>query len=120
MAFGTPKPVRWMGSSLSDLQACPPEVRDEVGFALFEVQRGGKPISAKPLQGFASSKVLEIVTRFDGDTWRTIYTVEIAGVVYVLHVFQKKSTKGIKTPQREILLIKQRLREARADGDSNG
>ncbi len=64
--------------------------------------------------------IYEIVTRFDGDTWRTIYTVEIAGVVYVLHVFQKKSTKGIKTPQREILLIKQRLREARADGDSNG
>lgn len=120
MTSGAPKPVKWLGSSLSNLQECPPEVRDEVGFALFEVQRGGEPRSAKQLQGFGSSKVLEIVTRFDGDTWRTVYTVEIAGVVYVLHVFQKKSTKGIKTSQRDLALIKQRLRKAREDGESDG
>jgi phage-related protein len=53
--------------------------------------------------------VMEIVTPFDGDTWRTIYTVRFRDVVYVLHAFQKKSKTGIATPKSEIDLIRQRL-----------
>ena len=58
--------------------------------------------------------VLEVVGDFDGNAYRAVYTVKFVGVVYVLHVFQKKSKKGIATPQREIGLIKERLKRAEA------
>jgi phage-related protein len=56
--------------------------------------------------------VLEIVAAHDGDTYRAVYTVKFEDAVYVLHAFQKKSTKGIATPQREIDLIRRRLADA--------
>jgi phage-related protein len=56
--------------------------------------------------------VLEIRDSFQGDTYRAVYTVRFEGVLYVLHAFQTKSTKGIATPQRHVDLIRQRLREA--------
>lgn len=55
---------------------------------------------------------MEVVENFDGDTYRAIYTVKFAGVVYVLHAFQKKSKRGAMTPRHDIELIKQRLRTA--------
>jgi phage-related protein len=51
----------------------------------------------------------------DGNTYRAVYTVRFAEVVYVLHAFQKKSKRGSKTPQRELDLIKARLRRAEED-----
>ncbi len=66
------------------------------------------PENAKPLKGIAPG-VLEIVSDFRGDTFRAVYTVRFASAVYVLHVFQKKSKRGIATPQREIELVKRRL-----------
>ena len=54
----------------------------------------------------------EIVARYDTDTYRAVYTVKIGEKIYVLHAFQKKSTRGIRTPKREIDLIKQRLKIA--------
>jgi phage-related protein len=101
----------FVGSSRRDLQALSPAVRREFGQALFEAQLGDHPASAKPLKGFGSG-VLEIRSNFDGDTYRAVYTVRFEGVLYVLHVFQKKSTKGIATPQRHLDLIRQRLRQA--------
>jgi len=56
--------------------------------------------------------VLEVVEAFDGDAYRTVYTVRFAGAVYVLHAFQKKSKRGIATPQREMNLVRERLRGA--------
>jgi phage-related protein len=105
------KPAVFVGSSRKDLRAFPGKVRQEIGQALFEVQLGDHPASAKPLKGFGSG-VLEIRDNFDGDTYRAVYTVRFAGVLYVLHAFQKKSTKGISTPQRHLDLVRQRLREA--------
>ena len=87
-------------------------MKDGIGYALELVQKGEKPANAKPLKGFGGASVLEIVEDFDGDTWRAVYTVAIANAVYVLHVFQKKSKKGIATPKKEIDLIKRRLRDA--------
>ena len=78
--------------------------------ALFEAQFGDHPDNAKPLNGF--NGVLEIRDNFDGDTYRAVYTVRFEGVLYVLHVFQKKSTSGIATPQRHIELVRQRLKDA--------
>ena len=58
------------------------------------------------------SGVGEIVARYDTDTYRAVYTVKIGEKIYVLHAFQKKSTRGIRTPKREIDLINQRLKIA--------
>lgn len=107
-----PKPVEWIGSSLKDLRAFPDEVREVVGFALYLAQVGAKHVGAKALKGFGGAGVLEVVEDFDGDTFRAVYTVRFEGMVYVLHVFQKKSKKGIKTPKSEIDLVRQRLKVA--------
>jgi phage-related protein len=110
-----PKPVRWIGGSRDDLRAFPEEVRDRVGGALWDAQLGRKAPFAKPLRGFRGAGVLEVVDDFDGDTYRAVYTVRFAGVVYVLHVFQKKSTHGIATPKHVMDLIAQRLKRAKED-----
>jgi phage-related protein len=69
----------------------------------------------QPVKGFGGAGVLEVVDDFDGDTYRAVYTVRFAGVVYVLHAFQKKSKRGIATPRQELALINQRLHRARED-----
>jgi phage-related protein len=106
------KPVVWVGSARADLTAFPDEVKDSIGFALFAAQQGGKHRDAKPLRGFSGAGVLEIVADHDGDTYRAVYTLQFPRRVYVLHAFQKKSKKGIKTPKAEIELIKSRLKRA--------
>lgn len=111
----SPKPVRWVGSSRDDLRSFPEAVRNRVGGALWEAQLGRKAPYAKPLKGFGGAGVLEVVDDVDGDTYRVVYTVRFAGVVYVLHAFQKKSRRGIATPRQEIRLIEERLQRARKD-----
>jgi phage-related protein len=110
-----PKPVRWVGSSKDDLRRFPEEVRRRVGGALWEAQIGGKVPYAKPLKGFGGAGVLEVVDDFDGNTFRAVYTVRFAGLVYVLHAFQKKSMRGIATPRQELRVIEERLRRAKED-----
>ena len=53
-----------------------------------------------------------MVEDYRGDTYRAVYTVRFAEAVYALHVFQKKSPKGIKTRQSDVDLVKRRLKEA--------
>ena len=109
------KPVRWIASSRDDLRDFPEGVRLRVGGALWEAQKGGKASWAKPLKGHGGTGVVEIVDDHDGDTYRAVYTVRFAGVVYVLHAFQKKSKSGIATPKRDLALIETRLRRAEED-----
>jgi phage-related protein len=104
----------WIASAREDLRALPDDVKDVIGQALLDAQYGDKHPEAKPLQGFGGAGVLEIVEDFDGDTYRAVYTVKLRSGVYVLHVFQKKATRGIRTPKHEIDLIKTRLRIAEA------
>jgi phage-related protein len=106
------KPLFFVGTSQEDLRKFPADVKDAMGYALFEAQNGGKHRNAKPLKGFGGASVLEIVDDFDGDTYRAIYTVKFADAIYALHAFQKKSKKGIQTPKQDIELIKNRLKEA--------
>jgi phage-related protein len=113
------KPVEWVGSSLEDLRSFPEEVRDQVGFALYQAQRGGKHVSAKPLRGFKSAGVLEVVESHEGNAFRTVYTVKFRSAIYVLHAFQKKSKKGIKTPPEELNLIQRRLKKAAEHYEAN-
>ena len=107
-----PKPLVWVGSSKRDLKAFPRAVQRDLGQALEIAQFGRTPAHAKPLKGFKGAGVLELVEDHDGDTYRAVYTVRLADRVYVLHAFQKKSKKGIKTPKHVSDLVRTRLREA--------
>lgn len=89
-----------------------------MGFALYQAQIGRMHGSAKPLKGFGGAGVVEIVEDHQGDTYRAVYTVKFNSAIYVLHAFQKKSKKGIKTPQDDIELVKRRLKAAEADHKS--
>jgi len=109
------KPVEFIASALDDISALPDEVKRVFGFAIRMAQRGEKHPDAKPLKGFGGAGVLEVVENFDGDTYRAVYTIKFAGMVYVLDVFQKKSKQGIKTSQHDIERIKSRLKLAEQD-----
>jgi len=108
------KPLFWVGSARDSLLAFPEPVKDTLGTALSVAQFGGKPPAAKPWKGEGPG-VFEIVADFRGDTYRAVYTVKFAGAVHVLHAFQKKSPKGIKTARSDVDLVAQRLRLARED-----
>jgi len=95
---------------LEDLQKCPEAVKDDVGYALHEAQQGEMPIKAKPLKGLPG--VIEIKTDFYSDTYRTVYAIKLEQKLYILHVFKKKSKKGIATPKTDINTIKARLKVA--------
>ncbi|NJR73503.1 MAG: type II toxin-antitoxin system RelE/ParE family toxin [Scytonema sp. CRU_2_7] len=103
----------WMGDSRKNIREFPEEVQKAVGYALQLVQAGETPLDAKPFKGVGSG-VSEIVKRYDTDTYRAVYAVKIGEKIYVLHAFQKKSKKGVKTPQTDVDLIKQRYKDALA------
>lgn len=105
--------VLYMGSALRDLNAFPAEVRDEMFTAIQVARVGGLHPSAKPWKGLGS-QVYEIAVNAAA-AYRAVYTVQFKEVVYVLHAFQKKSKRGIKTPQREVELVRNRLKAAVAD-----
>ncbi len=104
-------PVEWVGSSKADLKRFPDPVKHRMGFAIYQAQAGLRYRDAKPLKGFGAG-VLEVISRHDGDTFRTVYTVRFARTIYVLHAFQKKAKRGIATPRRELGLVRRRLRTA--------
>jgi phage-related protein len=106
------KPLVWVGASRKDFSAFPDDVKSEMGYGLFQAQQGFRHRKARPLTGFGGAGVVEIVSDHRGDAFRTVYTVRFASSVYVLHAFQKKSKTGIATPQSDINLVRQRLREA--------
>jgi phage-related protein len=103
------RPLIWEGSSKRDFKQFPIAVQKDVGVALFVVQLGGTPPSAKPWKGLGSG-VYELIDDHRGDTYRAVYTVKIANSVHVLHAFQKKSKSGIKTPNPDVELIERRLK----------
>jgi phage-related protein len=108
------KPLYGVASAKKDYQTFPDEVQDDMGYALGLAQFGGKHPKAKPWKGEGTG-VFEIVEDHRGDTYRAVYTVRFAEVVYVLHAFQKKSKSGIKTPQEDVNLIAERLKRAQND-----
>src|SRR5713101_8366789 len=106
------RPVVWVGSSRRDLRGFPREVRRDNGQAVYAAQQGDTDPSAKPLRGFGGGSVLEIVADHEGGTWRAVYIVRYPEAEYVLHAFQKKSKRGIATPQRDMDMIHRRLGDA--------
>src|ERR1700733_607215 len=108
------KPLFWIGSARSDLLDFPEAVKDEIGVALSVAQFGGKHPSAKPWKDEGTG-VLELVEAHDVNAYRAIYTVRFREVVYVLHAFQKKSPKGIKTAPADVKMVERRLKIAQQD-----
>ena len=113
------KSVIWVGDSREQVRNFPKGARTTVGEALRFAQRGGNHPNAKPLRSM-KSEVMEIVARYDTNTYRVVYTVKIGEKIYVLHAFQKKSSRGTSTPKREINLIRQRLKMSQAVEEENG
>ena len=86
-----------------------------MGFAINDAQNGDEHPRAKALKRFGGRSVLEVIDEGDGaNTYRAVYTVRFAWMIYVLHAFQKKSKKGSETPKRDIEIIKSRLKVAEA------
>ena len=77
--------------------------------ALTIAAEGGKADIAKPMRGLGSG-VFEIALPFRGDAFRVVYAVQLGEDIWVVHVFQKKSTRGIKTPKADIDLVKDRMK----------
>lgn len=103
------RPVSWIKAALREFETFPEGAKSICLTALTIAAEGGKADVAKPLHGLGSG-VIEIALPFKGDAFRVVYAVQLADEVWVIHAFQKKSTQGIKTPQREIDLIKDRLK----------
>jgi phage-related protein len=106
------RPIIWAPQTLRELRSFPKKVKREFGRALQFAQAGDKHPAAKPLKGFGGGGILEIVEDYDRSSYRAVYTVRFKEAVYVLHVFQKKSKKGIETTRSDVNLIKERLRWA--------
>ena len=113
------RPLVWMGNSKRNIQAFPEDVRKLMGDELQLIQFGGMPKDAKPFRGVGSG-VIEIALRHDTDAYRSVLAVQLGEKIYVLHAFQKKSTKGIATPKKDIALIKQRYAEAKERANDEG
>ena len=103
------RPISWIRAALKEFETFPEGARSICLAALTIAAEGGKADIVKPMQGMGSG-VLEIALPFKGDAFRVVYAVQLAEEIWVIHAFQKKSTQGIKTPQREVDLIKDRLK----------
>jgi phage-related protein len=103
------RPISWIKAALKEFQDFPEAARSICLAALTMAAEGGKADIAKPMRGVGSG-VFEIALPFRGDAFRVIYAVQLADEVWVVHAFQKKSTQGVKTPIREVDLIKDRLK----------
>lgn len=103
----------WVGASKRDFMDFPEEIRADMAIA-YRAQQGREHASAKALKGFGGRTVLELVEDHASGTYRAVYTVRFDTAVYVLHTFQKKSKRGIETPQLDKDMIERQLREAEA------
>jgi phage-related protein len=106
------RPISWIKAALKEFEAFPQGAKTICLVALTIAAEGGNADIAKPLRGMGSG-LFEIALPFRGDAFRVVYAVQLGEEIWVVHAFQKKSTQGIKTPKREIDLIKDRLRRLR-------
>ena len=108
------KKLTWLADSRSSVKSFPAGVQDDIGYALYAAQVGEMSAKAQPLHGLGGG-VMEIAAQDASGTYRAVYTVSIGDSVYVIHAFQKKSKSGIATPQPEMDLVRQRLKQLRSE-----
>jgi phage-related protein len=105
----TTRPISWIKAARKEFETFPEEAQSICLAALTIAAEGGKADIAKPMKGLGPG-VLEVALACRGNAFRVIYAVQLGEELWVVHGFQKKATQGIKTPQREIELIKDRLK----------
>ena len=103
------RPISWLKAAHRDFEEFPEDVQSDMLDVLTIAAEGGMSNKAKPFKGVEGG-VFEIALRHRGDAFRTIYAVKIGEAIWVIHAFQKKSKSGIKTPQMEVDLIRDRLK----------
>jgi phage-related protein len=103
------RPISWIKAARKDYERFPEGAQLEIERALTVVAEGRYPDIAKPLKGFGSG-VFELALRFRSDAFRVVYAIHVDDEISILHAFQKKSKTGIKTPQHEIDLVRERLK----------
>lgn len=103
----------YVASRQKDLEKFPLPVRELVAVALDWACQGVQHPDVKVLQGFGGAGVLDVRDQHGGAAYRLVYTTKFAGVVYALHAFKKKSTRGVATPKKDIDKVRVRLKEAR-------
>jgi phage-related protein len=103
------RPISWIKAARKDFGIFPDDVQDDALSALTIAAEGGKSANAKVFKGVEGG-VLEIMLKHRGDAYRVLYAVKIGKDIWVIHAFQKKSKTGIKTPQMEVDLIRDRLK----------
>ena len=108
------KKLTWLADSRSNVKSFPSGIQDDIGYALYAAQLGEMSAKAKPLHGLGSG-VMEIVANDESGTYRAVYTVSVGDSIFVIHAFQKKSKAGIATPKSEMELVRQRLKQLRAE-----
>jgi phage-related protein len=106
------RPLVWLRNTKRNLQAFPRGAQKIIGYELQLIQFGEMPRDAKAFKGVGSG-VFEIALRYETGAYRTVVAVQLGRKIYVLHAFQKKSTKGIETAKHDVDLIKQRYAEAK-------
>jgi phage-related protein len=100
--------VRWIKAAYKSVEAFPLPVQRQIARALDVAARGEIAELAKPLKGLGAG-VFEIAVRYRTDAYRAVYALKPGEDLWVIHAFQKRSKTGIKTPKREVDLIRQRL-----------
>jgi phage-related protein len=103
------RPISWIRAALKEFETFPEGARSICLTALTIAAEGGKADIAKPMRGLGSG-VFEIALPFRGNAFRVVYVVQLGEEIWVVDAFQKRATQGIKTPKREIDLIKDRLK----------
>ena len=98
--------ISWEGNSREVVASFPEDPRDDLGFALYELQQGKKPAMATRRMESIGSGVFELKTSDERAWYRIIYLSKIGDVIYVLHAFEKESRK---TDRRDLELAKTRL-----------
>jgi phage-related protein len=104
------RPISWFKAALRDFEMFPESAQSILLAALTIAAEGGKADIAKPMHGMGSG-VLELALKFRGDAYRVVYAVQLADELWILHAFQKKSRRGIKTPEHEVDLVRDRLKK---------
>lgn len=101
--------ISWIKAARKDFEDFPEGVQSDMLDALTIAAAGGISDKAKPFKG-VDGGVFEIALKHRGDAFRAIYVLKIHEDIWVIHAFQKKSKSGIKTPQMEVDLIRERLK----------
>jgi phage-related protein len=98
--------IHFEGDSKEVISRFPADVRQNLGFALWELQNGRPAPCATRAMSSIGSKVFELKDSDERTWYRVIYVSKIGNAIHVLHSFEKNTAR---TDRRDIQVAKQRL-----------